>query len=293
MRWIWRGSRPGKLELVQQPFDPSQLAQELADFMHPIAEARGLRFHYRNQLPAHLVVLGGATRVRQILINLLGNAIKFAERGEVALLITQHGDNLRFKVRDSGPGIGPEQHKRLFQRFEQSEGTPTSSRYRGSGLGLAISQELTVAMKGKIRVRSRLGMSTQFTVDLPLPLDRSGVRIASGQVQMLAGESLGILLVEDDPIVAEVICVLLIGRGHRLVHAAHGLAALSEAVDGGTVDGGTEVTRARDGCSMRSIAKVAAARVASTGRGPHYASKGNKNACCNPNVSPHACWRPL
>ncbi|SMQ94357.1 ligand-binding sensor domain-containing protein [Xanthomonas fragariae] len=223
----------GKLELVRQPFDPSQLAQELADFMHPIAEARGLRFHYRNQLPAHLVVLGDATRVRQILINLLGNAIKFAERGEVALLISQHGDNLRFKVRDSGPGIGPEQQKRLFQRFEQGEGARTSSRYRGSGLGLAICQELTVAMKGKIRVRSRLGMGTQFTVDLPLPLDRSGVRIASGQVQTLAGESLRILLVEDDPTVAEVICGLLIGRGHRVVHAAHGLAALSEAVDGG------------------------------------------------------------
>lgn len=99
------GLPSGKLELVQQSFDPSQLAQELADFMHPIAEARGLRFHYRNQLLAHLVVLGDATRVRQILINLLGNAIKFAERGEVALLISQHGGNLRFKVRDSGPGI--------------------------------------------------------------------------------------------------------------------------------------------------------------------------------------------
>ncbi len=121
----------------------------------------------------------------------------------------------------------------MFQRFEQGEGARTSSRYRGSGLALAICQELTVAMKGKIRMRSRLGMGTRFTVDLPLPLDRSGVRIASGQVQTVAGESLRILLVEDDPTVAEVICGLLIGRGHRVVQAAHGLAALSEAVDGG------------------------------------------------------------
>ncbi|MCC8554222.1 sensor histidine kinase [Xanthomonas hortorum] len=223
----------GKLELVQQPFDPAQLTQELADFMHPISEARGLRFHYRNQLPAQLVVLGDATRVRQILINLLGNAIKFSERGEVSLTASQHGEVLRFKVRDSGPGIGPEQQKRLFQRFEQADGAHTSARYGGSGLGLAICQELTVAMKGTIRVRSRLGVGTQFSVDLPLPIDRSGVRIASGELGAVAGESLRILLVEDDPTVAEVISGLLMGRGHRVVHAAHGLAALSEAVDGG------------------------------------------------------------
>ncbi|PPT77013.1 histidine kinase [Xanthomonas arboricola pv. populi] len=223
----------GKLELVQQPFDPGQLTQELADFMHPISEARGLRFHYRNQLPVPLVVLGDATRVRQILINLLGNAIKFSERGEVSLTVSQHAELLRFKVRDSGPGIGPEQQKRLFQRFEQGEGTRTSSRYGGSGLGLAICQELTVAMKGKIRVRSRIGVGTQFTVDLPLPIDRSGTRPGGGEVRAVACESLRILLVEDDPTVAEVIAGLLSGRGHRVVHAAHGLAALSEAVDGG------------------------------------------------------------
>ncbi|SBV50420.1 histidine kinase/response regulator hybrid protein [Xanthomonas bromi] len=223
----------GKLELVQQPFDPAQLTQELADFMHPIADTRGLRFEYRNRLPAPLMVVGDATRVRQILINLLGNAIKFAERGEVSLTLSQHGDNLRFKVRDTGPGIGPEQQKRLFQRFEQGEGARTSSRYGGSGLGLAISQELTVAMKGRIRVRSRLGVGTQFTVDLPLPIDRSGTRIATGRVKTPEGEPLRILLVEDDPTVAEVISGLLIGRGHRVVPAAHGLAALSEAMDCG------------------------------------------------------------
>ncbi|MBO9953371.1 ATP-binding protein, partial [Xanthomonas phaseoli] len=188
---------------------------------------------YRNRLSTHVMVVGDATRVRQILINLLGNAIKFAERGEVSLTVSQHGDALRFKVRDTGPGIGSEQQKRLFQRFEQGEGARTSSRYGGSGLGLAICQELTVAMKGRIRVRSRLGVGTQFTVDLPLPLDRSGTRIAAGQVQPLAGEPLRILLVEDDPTVAEVISGLLTNRGHRVVHAAHGLAALSETVDGG------------------------------------------------------------
>ncbi|OOW86557.1 hypothetical protein Xvtw_10935 [Xanthomonas campestris pv. vitiswoodrowii] len=116
--------------------------------MHSIADARGLRLECRNQLPTHAVVVGDATRVRQILIHLLDNAIKFADRGEVSLTVSQHGDALRLTVRDRGPGIGPEQQKRLFQRFEQGEGARTSSPDGGSGLGLAICQELTAAMKG-------------------------------------------------------------------------------------------------------------------------------------------------
>lgn len=83
-------------------------------------------------------------------------------------------------------------------------------------------------------MRSRLGVGTRFTVDLPLPIDRSGTHIAAGHVQLLAGEPLRILLVEDDPTVAEAISGLLTNRGHRVVHAVHGLAALSETVDGGS-----------------------------------------------------------
>ncbi|CCG39142.1 HSP90-like ATPase family protein [Xanthomonas citri pv. mangiferaeindicae LMG 941] len=74
--------------------------------MHSIADARGLRLECRNQLPTHAVVVGDATRVRQILINLLGNAIKFADRGEVSLTVSQHGDALRLTVRDGGLASG-------------------------------------------------------------------------------------------------------------------------------------------------------------------------------------------
>ncbi|KAB7772163.1 hybrid sensor histidine kinase/response regulator [Xanthomonas maliensis] len=223
----------GRLELVQQPFDPAQLCQELAEFLQPIAHARGLEFRYRNRLPEGVIVLGDATRVRQILINLLGNAIKFTERGEVGLSVELHGERLRFKVRDSGPGVGPEQQQRLFQRFEQGESARSGSRYGGSGLGLAICQELTVAMRGKIRLRSKLGVGTQFVVELPLPREQARPPTDAPAVAGPNLPPLRILLVEDDPTVAEVLSGLLATRGHRVVHAAHALAALSEVVEGG------------------------------------------------------------
>lgn len=115
--------------------------------MRSIADARGLRLECRNQLPTHVVVVGDATRVRQILIHLLGNAIKFADRGEVSLTVSQHGDALRLTVRDGGLASGRNSRSDCSSA-SQGEGVRTSSRDGGSGLGLAICQELTVAMKG-------------------------------------------------------------------------------------------------------------------------------------------------
>src|SRR3546814_1265540 len=87
-------------------------------------------------------VSGDAVRLRQILLNLLGNAIKFTDQGEVSLRVEPHGDDVRAVVGDTGPGLNDEQKQRLFRRFEQAEGARTAARYGGSGLGLAICQEL-------------------------------------------------------------------------------------------------------------------------------------------------------
>src|SRR3546814_9014024 len=95
-------------------------------------------------------VRGDAVRLRQILLNLLGNAIKFTDQGEVSLRVEPHGDDVRAAVGDTGPGLNDEQKQRLFRRFEQAEGARTAARYGGSGLGLAICQELADAMGGRI-----------------------------------------------------------------------------------------------------------------------------------------------
>ncbi len=219
----------GKLELDASPFDLHALVQDVVALMAPVARKRGLRFEQSLATGVPRWVRGDAVRLRQIMLNLLGNAIKFTERGHVALGVQPHGDGLRVTVGDTGPGLNAEQKERLFRRFEQAEGARTAARYGGSGLGLAICRELADAMGGRIEVDSAPGQGTRFNVDLPLPAVAPPAAPAARSATPAALGPLQLLLVEDDPTVADVIAGLLRAQGHDVVHAAHGLAALSEA----------------------------------------------------------------
>ena len=220
----------GKLELAPTDFVLRSLLDEVAGLMAPMAERKQLAFVDAVSPEVPLAVHGDRTRIQQILLNLLGNAIKFTESGHVALETTALSpQGLRFVVSDSGPGLSAEQQSRLFRRFEQAEGARTASRYGGSGLGLAISQELAAAMGGRIVVESAPGKGTRFVVDLPLAEAQQAMvpALPVAPAQVLA-DVLHLLLVEDDPIVAEVVQGLLREQGHAVTHVAHGLAALSE-----------------------------------------------------------------
>ena len=221
----------GRLQLQAQPFDVHNVVEDVCALMMALAEQKQLRFVVDNQLPAGLGSVGDAVRVRQILLNLLGNAVKFTSHGEVRLKVsTLSADRgLYFEVSDTGPGISSDQQQRLFRRFEQADGARTAAQYGGSGLGLAICRELALAMQGQIGVESQLGVGTCFSVTLPLPLHIAATM--AGNVVAGAGlhlPPLRILLVEDDATVAAVIIGLLGARGHHMVHAEHALAALRE-----------------------------------------------------------------
>lgn len=221
----------GKLELADAPFALRTVVDEAASLMAPLARQRGLVFDTQVDSDAPPALRGDVNRVCQILLNLLGNAIKFTEQGSVTLRVQALSpQGVRFEIADTGPGIDEEQQARLFRRFEQAEGARTAARYGGSGLGLAICQELAEVMAGSIRVESTPGQGARFIVDLPLPADVAPV-VHDGAEALLAsrGAPLSLLLVEDDPTVAEVIVGLLRAQGHRVSHAAHGLAALAEA----------------------------------------------------------------
>jgi len=222
----------GKLELAHEPFDLRALVAQAADLMQPLAQQRGLRFDVDIAADAPRGLRGDASRVCQILLNLLGNAIKFTDHGSVSLRVERlTPQGVRFQVADTGPGIDEEQKQRLFRRFEQAEGARTAARYGGSGLGLAISQELAAAMEGEIRVYSEPGLGARFVFDLPLayaePPAGAGAAGARVPPRPHAGP-LAILLVEDDATVAEVIAGLLRTQGHRVTHVGNGLAALAE-----------------------------------------------------------------
>ena len=223
----------GKLQLDPVDFELHGLVDDVAALMAPLAAQRGLRFATAldPDSPRHL--RGDRGRISQILLNLIGNAIKFTEQGEVSLAVSPLSpEGVRFEVRDTGPGLNDEQKARLFRRFEQAEGVRTAARYGGSGLGLAISQELAAAMGGRIGVDSAPGQGTRFIVELPLAPGQASPHAAESPKQRETASATGalrLLLVEDDPTVAEVVAGLLRAQGHEVVHALHGLAALTEA----------------------------------------------------------------
>ncbi|PBS13226.1 histidine kinase [Lysobacteraceae bacterium NML93-0792] len=220
----------GKLQLDPQTFDLHGMVQDIVSLCAPMARQKALDFDVTLAPDTMQWVQGDPTRVRQILLNLIGNALKFTDSGRVALHVERRGADVVFTVSDTGPGLSAEQVGRLFRRFEQADGARTNARYGGSGLGLAISQELSAAMGGRIDVDSTLGQGTRFDVRLPLvAVDAPPVASEpASHARLTAAVGLDILLVEDDQTVADVISGLLQAQGHTVVHALHGLAALTE-----------------------------------------------------------------
>lgn len=233
----------GKLPLEVSDFDLRAMLVQVCALVRPMAENKGLRFEFRGAPDLPRALQGDSNRVQQILLNLLINGIKFTERGCVVLQVARSpngaiGSGIWFEVSDTGPGMSPEQCERLFRRFEQAEGARTAARYGGSGLGLAICRELATAMGGRIEVASVLGQGAHFQVELPLRWAEAAAVPPSTSVSPRAStRSLRLLLVEDDPTIAEVVGGLLRARGHEVVHAPHGLAALTE-VASDTFDAG-------------------------------------------------------
>ena len=157
----------GKLELVEESFDVVQLVETVAELVAPRAQAKGIELaaHIAPDLPTRLV--GDRDRLRQILLNLVGNAVKFTEAGGVGLSLRQAGGNVEITVADTGPGIPADRLDDIFGEFEQVE-QGAGMRQSGTGLGLAIVKRLVGLMAGDVRVESRLGEGAVFRVTLPL-----------------------------------------------------------------------------------------------------------------------------
>jgi signal transduction histidine kinase/ligand-binding sensor domain-containing protein/CheY-like chemotaxis protein len=213
----------GRLELEPAPFDPRQLVDEVAQLEQGLAYAKGLRFvlELADDLPERVV--GDAVRIKQVLLNLANNALKFTEQGRVTLRVRRISSGLLFSVSDTGPGIPEASQARLFQRFEQEEGP---QRRAGSGLGLAICRELVDMMGGSIELESRLAHGSTFHVRLPLSEQAQASPPPATDTDQPRAYRL--LLVEDDTIVAAVIQGLLEQQGHAVCRVANGLAAMAE-----------------------------------------------------------------
>jgi len=223
----------GRLTLERVEFSLVQLVTELSGLHEATAFEKQLSF--RSQLEGDLrrMVVGDPLRIRQILSNLLSNALKFTERGTVLLRVYADAVNdgaftVHFSVSDTGVGIAPEVLPRLFQRFQQAE-SHTSRRYGGTGLGLALCHELSQAMGGRIEVESELGAGSTFTFSVPLKVaPTAGAHPAASPLPEAApAPGRPVLVVDDNPINLRVARALVEKLGFQ-VETANGGA---EAVD--------------------------------------------------------------
>lgn len=226
----------GKLDLESVPFDLRALAEDVTALF--TANVQHAEFELTCFVPPELPtrVFGDQTRLRQILSNLMGNAVKFTERGEVALRVREIEQaegrvRLELEVRDSGIGMTAEQQARLFEPFRQADGSMTR-RFGGSGLGLAITKRLTRLMGGDIEVESALGQGTVFRVRLPFELQPVGAEGPGG-----AGlDGRRALVVDDNDTNREILKHYLHGWGMDCVLASDAdtaLAALRAAAAAG------------------------------------------------------------
>jgi PAS domain S-box-containing protein len=160
----------GKLELEMHPFSLVTMVEDIVELLGPRAQAKGLEIasDVDERLPER--VIGDATRLRQVLLNLAGNAIKFTETGGVGVVVEAglNSGEVVFEVRDSGIGIAPGQQARIFHEFEQADGG-SARKFGGTGLGLAISRRIVERMGGRIEVESAPGEGSTFRAILPLP----------------------------------------------------------------------------------------------------------------------------
>ncbi len=159
----------GRLDLDAKPFDLPVLVEEMIELVAPRAQAKHIEIasYVDDSVPRNVV--GDAARIRQVLLNLVGNAIKFTERGGVTIIVERGNgvDGVRFLVCDTGIGIAPDEQERIFREFEQAD-TASPRKFGGTGLGLAISQRIIERMGGRIGVYSTLGAGSTFHVTVPL-----------------------------------------------------------------------------------------------------------------------------
>lgn len=200
----------GRLDLADEPFPLAPLVEGVVELLAPRAQGKGIEIAGLVEASVPAVVRGDAARLRQVLMNLAGNAVKFTERGGVGVRVAGRDGALVFSVADTGPGIEPDRFDSIFEEFEQADGS-ASSRHGGTGLGLAISRRIVERMGGSLMVDSTLGRGSVFRVEVPLAAE------AQAQAPHASPAPVGrtALIVSLSPFEAPYLCERLAAVGFR------------------------------------------------------------------------------
>ncbi|MGR5123259.1 ATP-binding protein [Vibrio harveyi] len=222
-----------KLELEAAPFNLPQVLTPVCSAIQPLIEEKNIQLYVENEVPENIEFNGDCARIRQILFNLAGNAVKFTSDGHVLIRaeLDEQRKRLLLSVNDTGIGIPEDKQGRIFNSFEQAD-TSTTRKFGGTGLGLAIVKKLTELMSGEIKLKSVESIGTQFLVDLPIPWvekEQPAMPNTKAEQQQENKRNLHILLAEDNrvnAIVAKGFCEKL---GHTVEIAENGLIATKKA----------------------------------------------------------------
>lgn len=213
------------LQLEEAPFSLREVAEHVIDILKLSADKKGIALQLKYPSMTQHTFFGDAFRVRQILINLVGNAIKFTERGGVWLTVLSEKDDIIIMIRDSGIGMNEDTLARLFQPFSQADAS-TTRRFGGTGLGTSIALQLVQKMGGRIEVQSTVDKGSIFQVYLPLrpapPESLPNPVIANTEHRPKHARPLNILVADDDAINLDIITMLLEEYGHRIYTACNG-----------------------------------------------------------------------
>jgi CheY-like chemotaxis protein len=216
----WSKIESGKLDLERAPFRLDRCLNDVVNLLATKAAEKHIEFVCSMEPGVWATVVGDVTRLRQILFNLAGNAIKFTENGEVVIRVSRKSGSFRFQVCDTGIGIPANRLHRLFQSFSQIDSS-TTRRFGGTGLGLAISQRLCDLMGGRISATSTLGKGTVFEFELELPVFKEEVLPSP-----VAGKHIAI--VDDNETNRRVLANALGVLGARIETFSNGAQALAE-----------------------------------------------------------------
>jgi signal transduction histidine kinase/ActR/RegA family two-component response regulator len=228
----------GRLAVATRPFDAARLARSTVLLIRPKAAAKGLELvlHIDETVTSGSgsgAAVGDPVRVRQVLSNLVGNAIKYTARGRVEVRIQRAGDQrLRFEVADTGPGLSAEELERAFEPFARIDRVGLG--ISGAGLGLSLSRELARLMEGEVSAESAVGVGSRFWLELPFdaaatPSDAAEEMADFDAAPAQVVRSLRVLLAEDDALAAAMTRAILEQLGHQVVQAQGGQRALELA----------------------------------------------------------------
>lgn len=221
----------GKLDLREIKFELQGLKESVIELFGPAAKEKGIDFSFEldDKLPA--VLLGDETRIRQVLFNLVGNAVKFTSEGSVNVEASLLGDwndtpfRVLFSVSDTGPGISDQQLSAIFEPFVQGEDSYVR-RFQGAGLGLAIVARLVKLLRGELTLESEVGEGATFHLSIPLRMPPMQTQPKARSIVLQQDVPLRILYAEDDSITRLAAKRLLEKAGHSVKVAVNGLDAL-------------------------------------------------------------------